>query len=180
MAEAGSTTATTGHPAPQATGGLPQFDATWWPGEMVWFAIIFAVVFALMAKVFVPRVAGAITEREERISGDIARARALKEQAEAQSAAADAEMARARAAAQKVAAEAKARVQAAAAARQAVEEAKLAETIAAAEASIRAARDQAMTHVREIAADTARVIVIKLTGQPADAADIKAALAGKA
>jgi len=46
-----------------AAGGLPQFDAAWWPGEIVWFTLIFAVVFALMAKVFIPRVGGTIAER---------------------------------------------------------------------------------------------------------------------
>ncbi len=166
------------HVGPQ--GGLPQFDPVWWPGQAIWFLIVFAVVFALMAKVFVPRVGGAIAEREDRISGDIGRARALKEQAEAQAAAAEAEIAQGRAAAQKIAAEAKARVQAAAAARQAVEEAKLAETMATAEASIAAAREQAMTQVRTIAADTAQAILTKLTGEAASAADIEAALAGRA
>jgi F-type H+-transporting ATPase subunit b len=177
MAEAplSSTTA----PAPQGAGGLPQFDQSWWPGEMAWFAVIFLAVFILMAKVFVPRISGAITEREERISGDIARARALKEQAEAQSAAADAEIAQARAQAQKVAADAKAKAQAEASTRQASEEAKLNETLAKAEADIRASRDEAMSHVQEIAADTARAIVEKLSGQPASAADVAQALAAR-
>ncbi len=161
-------------------GGLPQFDPTWWPGEIVWFTIIFVVVLVLMAKVFVPRVGGTIAEREDRISGDIGRARSLKEQAEVQAAAAEAEMAQARARSQKVAAEAKARVQAEAAARQAAEEAVLAQSLAAAEAAIQASRDQAMSHVREIAAETAQVIVTKLTGKPASAADIQAALSGRA
>ncbi len=173
------TTETTEAPH-EGSGGLPQFDPTWWPGQMVWFLIIFAVVFALMAKLFVPRLAGTITEREGRISGDIARARALKEQAEAQAAAADAEMAQARARSQKVAAEAKARVQAESAARQAAEEAVLAESLAKAEASIREARDQAMGSVRGIAVETAQAILLKLTGQPASAADVESALAGRA
>jgi F-type H+-transporting ATPase subunit b len=159
---------------------LPQFDATWWPGEIVWFSIIFVVVLVLMAKVFVPRVGGTIAEREGRITGDIAKARSLKEQAEAQAAEAEAEMAQARGRAQKVAADAKARVRAEAASRQGEEEAKLAATLAAAEAAIRASRDEAMSHVREIAADTAQVILAKLTGEPASAADIKAALSGRA
>ncbi len=160
MANAASTTSTEqpGH----GSGGLPQFDASWWPGQMVWFLIVFAVLFVLMAKVFVPRVGGAIAEREDRISGDISQARGLKEQAEAQAAEAEAEMAQARARSHKLAADAKARVQAEASARQAVEEAKLGESVAQAEAQIRAARDQAMSHVREIASDTVKAIVAKL------------------
>ena len=176
MADAATTTTGTEH-APHGAGGLPQFDPTWWPGQMVWFLIVFAVLFALMSKVFVPRVGGAISEREGRISGDITLARGLKEQAEAQAAAAEAEMAQARARSQKLAADAKARVQAEASTRQAAEEAKLGESVAKAEAQIRAARDQAMSHVREIAVDTTRAIVAKLTGDEPSAADLTAALA---
>jgi F-type H+-transporting ATPase subunit b len=175
-----ATTESPGHGAPQGAGGLPQFDASWWPGEMVWFLIIFVVVFALMAKVFAPRVGGTIAEREERISGDIARARMLKEQAEAQAAAADAEIAQARAQGQKLASEAKARAQAEAAARQAAEEAKLNETLGKAEASIRESRDRAMGQVGAIAAETAQAIVAKLSGQAASTAEIQSALAGRA
>lgn len=167
--------------APQGSGGgLPQFDPVWWPGQIVWFLIIFAVVYALMAKVFVPRVGGTIADREGRISGDIAQARRLKDEAEKQAAEAAAETATARARAQKLAAEAKARVTAEAAARQGVEEAKLAETLAVAEAGIQAARDQAMSHVRAIAADTAQAIVSKLTGQAASAKEVESAMAGRA
>ena len=176
-----ATQAQTGTQAPAGgASGLPQFDPTWWGGEIVWFCVIFVVVLALMAKVFVPRVGGTIDARHDHISGDINKARTLKDQAEAQAAEAEAEMAQARGRAQKLAAEAKARVQAEAAKRQAAEEAKLAETLAKAEAGIRASRDEAMGHVREIASDTAQAIVEKLTGQRASAADVKAALAGRA
>jgi len=173
------TTEGTEHPG-GSSAGLPQFDATWWPGQMVWFLIVFLVVFVLMKTVFVPRVGGTITEREERISGDIARARTLKEQAEAQAAAADAEIAQARAQAQKLASEAKARAQAEAASRQAAEEAGLAETLAKAESSIRAARDKAMGQVHAIAVETAQAIVAKLSGEAASTAEIESALTGRA
>jgi F-type H+-transporting ATPase subunit b len=172
------TTGTT-HPSEGGAGGLPQFDLAWWPGQMVWFLIVFAVLFALMAKVFVPRVGGTIAEREDRISGDIAQARALKEQAEAQAAQAEAEMAQARSRSAKLASDAKARAQAEANQRQTAEEAKLGESVAKAEAEIRAARDQAMSHVRDIAADTVQAIVVKLTGAAPSSADVQAALADR-
>jgi F-type H+-transporting ATPase subunit b len=168
---------TAGTEQPHGSGGLPQFDTSLWPGQMVWFLIVFAVLFALMAKVFVPRVGGAIADREDRISGDIAQARGLKDQAEAQAAEAEAEMAQARARSHKLAADAKARVQVEASARQAAEEARLGESVAKAEAQIRASRDQAMGHVREIASDTVKVIVARLVGAEPSAADVKAALA---
>jgi F-type H+-transporting ATPase subunit b len=162
------------------SGGLPQFDPSWWPGEMVWMLIIFGVMLFLFTKVFVPKVGGTIGEREDRIGGDIKEARRLKEEADAQAAAAAAETAQARAAAQKLALDAKAKAQAEASQREALEEAKLAQTLAKAEAQILATRDQAMTHVRDIASDTAGAIVAKLTGAAPSGDELSAAVSAQA
>ena len=167
-------------PADSGAGGLPQFDLAQWPGQMVWMLIIFGVMFALFAKVFVPSVGGTIANREDRISGDIGEARRLRDQADAQAAAAAAETTQARAAAQKLALDAKAKAQAEAAKREAAEEARLAATLSRAEAAINATRERAMGHVREIAADTAQAIVEKLTGAAATPAEMQAASGGKA
>jgi len=166
--------------AEHGSGGLPQFDLALWPGQMVWMLIIFGVMFFLFAKVFVPRVGGAIADREDRIAGDIGRARRLKEEAEAQAAASAEETAKARAAAQKLALDAKAKALADAAAREAVEEAKLHERLAKSDAMITATRDEAMTHVAAIASDTAQAIVAKLTGAAATPEEVASALAGHA
>src|SRR5580692_8889071 len=133
---ASEATAAAAAAAAHGSGGLPQFDPSWWPGQMVWMLIIFGVMFILFARVFVPKVGGTIAEREDRISGDIGAARRLKEEADAQAAAAAAETAQGRAAAQKLALDAKTRAHADAAQREALEEAKLAETLAKAEAQI--------------------------------------------
>jgi len=158
-----------------ASGGLPQFDLAWWPGQILWFLIIFGAVLIFMRAVAVPRVAGTIEAREGKIAGDIADARRMKDEADAQAQAAAAEAAQARAAAQKVGAEARAKAQAEIAARLAEEEAKLAATGAQAEARIAKAREAAMTNVAGIAADTAQAIVQKLTGKSATAAELAAA-----
>ncbi len=162
--------------APEAkAAGLPQFDFQWWPGQIVWFLIMFLVVLLFVRLFAAPRIGGTIDAREDKISGDIADARRLKDEAEAQAAAAAAETAQARAAAQRVAAEARAKAQAEVAARLAEEEAKLAEKGAVAEARIAKARDAAMANVTGIASDTAGVIVSKLTGKAATAAELTAA-----
>ena len=158
-------------------GGLPQFDPQWWPGQIVWFLIIFTVVYLLMRYVFVPRIGGTIAARDAKIEGDIQDARALKDEAEAQASAAAAETAAARAASQKLASDARAQSKADISASLSAEEAKLAESTAAAEDSIRAARDTAMGNVRAIAADAAGAIVERLTGKAATAAEVNAALA---
>ena len=167
-------------PADSGAGGLPQFDLVQWPGQMVWMLIIFGVMFALFAKVFVPSVGGTIADREDRISGDVGEARRLRDEADAQAAAAAAETAQGRAAAQKLALDAKAKAQAEAAKREAAEEARLAGTLSRAEAAINATRERAMGNVREIATDTAQAIVEKLTGTSVTAAELQAASGGKA
>ena len=158
-----------------AEGGLPQFDFSWWPGQIAWFLIIFFVVLAFMRLFAVPKVGGTIDAREGKIAGDIADARRMKDEADAQAQVAAAEAAQARAAAQKVGAEARAKAQAEIAARLAEEEAKLAATGAEAEARIAKAREAAMSNVAGIAADTAQAIVQKLTGKSATAAELAAA-----
>jgi F-type H+-transporting ATPase subunit b len=163
-----------GTEAPAASGGLPQFDFQWWPGQIAWFLVIFAIVL-LFVRLFVsPRVGGTIDARDGKISGDIADARRLKDEAEAQAAAAAAETAQARAQAQRVAAEARAKAQAEVAARLAEEEAKLAAKGAEAEARIAKSRDAAMSHVAAIAAAAAGAIVGQLTGKAATAAELTA------
>jgi F-type H+-transporting ATPase subunit b len=166
--------------AEPAAGGLPQFDLARWPGQMVWMLLIFFVMLMLFRFVFVPSVGGTIADREDRIAGDIGDARKLKAQADQQAATAAAEMTTARAAAHKLAVDAKAKAAADTAAQEAVEEARLNETLAKAEARIGASRDQAMSHVRDIASETAQAIVAHLTGQSASADEVKSALAGRA
>lgn len=165
--------------APDAgAGGLPQFDVAQWPGQMVWVLVIFAILYGLFAKVFVPRVGGAISDREARIAGDIAEARRIRDQARADADAAAGDMAAARARAQKLAADAGTEAKAAAAARQAAEEARLAETLAAAEMRIAAARADAMVHVHAIAIETAEAMISRLTGRAAAPGEVQGALAG--
>ena len=163
--------------ADQASSGLPQFDLGQWPGEIVWLTIVFAVLLLLFYFVFSPRVGGTIADREDKISGDIGQARRLRDEAEAQSRAAAAELAEARARAQKLAADAKAAAANEAASRAAEEEARLGQVMADAEARIAAARNAAMGQVRGIATETAQAIVEKLTGQSADTAEVERALA---
>ena len=159
----------------EASGGLPQFDFQWWPGQIAWFLVIFAIVLLFVRLFVTPRVGGTIDARDSKLGGDIADARRLKDEAEAQAAAAAAETAQARAKAQQVAAEARAKAQAEVAARLAEEEAKLSAKGAEAEARIAAAREAAMANVQTIAADTAGAIVQKLTGKAATAAELASA-----
>jgi F-type H+-transporting ATPase subunit b len=160
-----------------SAGGLPQFDFSWWTGEIFWMLVVFGVLFFFFARVFVPNIGGTIAEREDKIGGDIGQARRLRDEAEAQGKAAADEVAQARARAQRLAADAKAAATSEAEKRQAAEEARLSQVLAEAEGRIAAARAEAMGHVRAIAADAAGAIVARLTGEAAAPAEVERALA---
>ncbi|MFN3230242.1 MAG: hypothetical protein ACK41P_10360 [Asticcacaulis sp.] len=159
-----------------AQGGLPQLQFEYWAGQIVWLLIIFTIVYLLIARMFAPRMRKAIDDRGQTIAEDLASARAMRDEAEAQRAEANLEKAKAKTEAKKLAAEAKAKAAAETAKRQAAEEASLNAKLAEADARIRSARDQAMTHVRAIAEETANSVIEKLTGDTTKGADIKAAL----
>ena len=157
-------------------GGLPQLNTDHWSGQMICLVVIFLVFLTLMAKVFVPRLRTVIDTRGATIAEDLANARANRDEAEAQAKQAAAETAEAHAAARKLAAEALARSNAEVAAATAAEDEKLGKRLAEAETRIRAQRDEAMSHVSDIAQETASLLVQKLTGKAATAAALKSAL----
>lgn len=161
------------------SGGLPQFQFEHWGGQIVWLLLTFAVLYFLMAKVFVPRMRKVLDTRAQTIADAVAQARNAQEEAKAQAEAARAEVADARAAAQRAGAEARARANAEAAKRQAAEDERLNAKMAEAETKIRAARDKAMAGVGTIAADTAEAMIQKLTGEKAGK-DVAAAVAAAA
>jgi F-type H+-transporting ATPase subunit b len=173
QAAAGETTASTEHP--KGDEGLPQLNVEHWPGQIVWLVIVFAVFYALIAGVFAPRLRKVIDKRGSTIAEDLANARAIRDEAEAQAREAEAETAAAHAAAKKLAQDAIARSNAEIAAAQAAEDAKLNTRLGEAEARIKAARDEAMSHVRDIASDTASALVAKLTGKAPTQAALKSA-----
>ena len=158
-------------------GGLPQFQVEYWGGQIVWLLILFGILYALLSRVFIPRLRAALDQRENTISGALIAARAVQAEADAQAEAARLEVAEARARAGRTASEAKAAVEAERARRAAAEESKLNQYLSQAEDRIRTGRDQAMSNVRQIAVDTAGVLTEKVSGRPAAPGEIDAALA---
>jgi F-type H+-transporting ATPase subunit b len=159
-------------------GGLPQFEFQHWFGQIVYLIFLFAVLYWLMAKVFVPRLRGVIDQRAATIADAVQTARQVQAEAAGQAEAAKAEVEAARASSRSTAAAAKARVTDAANARAAEEEAVVNARIAEAETAIGKTRDAAMTNVATIASETAAAIVERLTGKAPTAAEAAAAVKG--
>ncbi len=63
-------------------GGMPQFDTSTFPTQLVWLTITFVIFFLAMRQVVMPRIADVLEARRNRIDGDLDRAQALKDEAE--------------------------------------------------------------------------------------------------
>lgn len=147
-------------------GGLPQFEFQYWGGQIVWLLLIFAVLYFLFSRVFVPRFRRIADTRAETIAMSLEDARKVQAEADTRAAAVKEETDRARAESRRLVADAQAAAQAEMARSQGVQEAELAAKMDEAEGRIRAMRDQAMSNVKVIAADVASAMVEKVTGKP--------------
>ena len=160
--------------------GFPPFQRETFASQLVWLVIAFVVLYALVAKVALPRVGGIFAARRERMESDVGQARRLREQADAALAAYEKALADAHSRGQSIASETHARLTAEGEARRQALEAELNAKLADAEKQISATKQVAMTNVRAIAADAAAAIVERLIGstppEPAVAAAVDDAL----
>jgi F-type H+-transporting ATPase subunit b len=171
MAEPAHTTSTEHVPKGEHDGGFPPFNSHTFPSQLIWLAIFFVLLYALMAKWALPQVARVIENRQKRIADDIAEAERLKAQSDAAVAAYEKALAEARARAQTIANETREKQQAAAEATRKTLEGELNVKLAAAEKSIAATKQAAMANVRTIAEGAAAAIIERLIGSaPGDKA----------
>ena len=60
---------------------LPQLDIVTYSSQIFWLAISFIVLYFLVAKIAMPRIAEVLEERQERIEDDLDKAETLKKEA---------------------------------------------------------------------------------------------------
>jgi len=153
-------------PAGQPQGGMPQLDFSnpLTISQVVWLAIIFLVLYLLLARWALPQVAEVLEMRARRIQADLEAAHAAKAQADSAVAELTAATREAQATAQAEIAGAVASAKDAAAAQAATLNARLEMQLAEAEQRINAARTSAMGALRSVATDTATAVVSRLVG----------------
>ena len=155
---------------------MPQLNPAVFLPQLFWLAIIFGLLYAVMARVALPQIAAVLEERRGRIAGDLDRAADLKAKADAAVAAYEQRLAEARLRAEALARETRDTLNAEAEERRKALEAELNERLAAAEARIEALKREAMSNVRAIAAEAAGSIVERLTGDRPAPGAVEAAL----
>lgn len=175
--ETGQTTESTGHDGGH-TGAFPPMDTTTYPSQIFWLVVFFGLLYLLMSRVALPRMAAVLERRHKALEADLSKASALKNETEAAIAAYEKSLADARAGAQTIAAETRARIGGEVEAERAALDKTLAAKIADAEARIAASKSQAVKDVGDVAAETAAEIVAELTGTRVSKADAAKAIAG--
>ena len=163
--------------AEAAQPGMPQLDFSTFGNQIFWLVVTLVVIYFVLSKVALPRIASVLAERQGTITNDIAAAEELK--VRAAEAAYDKALADARAEAGRIAAEAKAEMQAEVDVALQKADAEIAARTAESEAKIAEIREGAAQAVREVARDTAREVVAAL-GVDVDAAAVDAAVAAQA
>jgi F-type H+-transporting ATPase subunit b len=158
--------------------GMPQLDfkSPLTISQVVWGAIIFTLLYFLLSRWALPKVASVVEDRRTRVAGDLDTARAAKSEADAAVAELTEATRRARSESQAAIATATQQAKAEAATRSAAMNATLDAQLSEAEGRIATARNAAMGALRQVAGDTATSIVTRLTGHAPEAAVIDRAV----
>ena len=155
---------------------FPPFDFATFPSQLIWLAITFGALYLLMSRVALPRVKNILDTRAAKIASDLDAAADAKDKADAAAAGHEKTLADAKANAQALAQETHAKLAAETDAQRHALEAELNTKLAAAEAQIADMKAKAMSNVEGIAKDAAAAIVQQLTGKPASADAVAAAV----
>jgi len=161
-----------------AAPGLPQLDFSTFGNQIFWLVVTLVVIYLILSRVALPRIAGVLAERSGTISNDLAAAEELKANAIAAEEAYNQALSDARAEAAKIVASTKADMKAELDAAIAKADAEISQKTAESEKVISEIRATALESVEEVAKNTAMALVSALGGKE-DAKTIDAAVANE-
>jgi F-type H+-transporting ATPase subunit b len=150
-------------------GGMPQLNPDYVAPQLFWLVVSFALLYILMSRVALPRIAGVMEERRDKIARDLDKAESLKKEADAALATYEKALGEARARAQAIAAEMRTKLKAETDRLRAELDAKLTAKTSDAEARIRSAKEAALANLKPAASEVAVAIVGKLLGETGEA-----------
>lgn len=162
----------------EVSGGMPQLDISTFPNQIFWLLITLAVIYIILSRVALPRVAAVLSDRQGTITKDLATAEDLKQAALDAEEAYNKALAEARAKAQAIIASAKSEMQADLDTAIARADAEIAAKAAESVKAITAIRDSARELIRDVATETAGNVILAFGGK-ADAKVITAAIAAR-
>ena len=158
------------------TPGMPQLDFSTFSNQIFWLVVTLVVIYLILSRVALPRIAAVLAERQGTITNDLAAAEDLKAKAVEAENAYNKALADARAEAQRIAAETRAEIQADLDEAIAKADAEIAAKASESEKAIAEIKAGAIESVKTVATDTAAELVSVLGGK-ADADAVAAAVA---
>lgn len=150
--------------------GMPQLCGEWIPNQIFWLVITLVVIFFVLSRIALPRIASVLAERQGTITNDIAAAEQLKRKAEEAEAAYEQALTDAKAEAQAIAQKTRDEIKSELDAALAKADEEIAAKAAESAKAIDEIRASAVDAVEEVAKDTAAAIVTALGGKADDAA----------
>ena len=174
-AETGHAVAEAGHAVAEHYVGMPQLNFDWYANQIFWLVVTLVIIYLILSRVALPRIASVLSERHNAISNDLETADALKQKAVEAEEAYNKALADARAEAGQIVAEAKAEIQEDLNKAIAKADAEIAAKSAESEKRITEIQAAALKNVTEVAKDTAKEILAHLGGK-ADARTVTAAV----
>ncbi len=154
---------------------LEQIDT--YLSQVFWLAVTFVLLYLLLWRSALPRIARVLTERQDRINDDIRKAETLREEARAVHRSYEETTAKARAEGQAILRDSSDALAAFAAERHEAVSRRIAGEISAAEARIEAERGEALADIREIAVETAAAAAARLLGGAPERSAVEAEVA---
>lgn len=158
--------------------GMPQLCGDWMGNQIFWLLVTLVVIFFVLSRIALPRIASILAERQGTITNDLAAAEDLKAKAVEAEDAYNKALADARAQAQEIVVQARAEIQAGLDEATAKADAEIAARAAEGEKKIAEIRANALESVKVVAKDTAREIVAAMGGK-ADAKAVTSAVSAR-
>lgn len=155
---------------------MPQFNINDFAPQLVWLAISFVLLYLIMSRLALPRVGQILQERGNRIAGDLAAAAKLRGDTEQAIVDYEQALAEAKARAQGIARQARDEMTRDIEGRRAEADQTIAARTADAETRIKTMKEAALSHVGEIATDTAEALVARLLGKTVDRSELQGAV----
>lgn len=160
---------------------FPPFNPETFSPQLVWLAITFVLLYVILARGALPRIARVMGERQDRIADDLDEAERMQAEAREIEEGYEATLAEARGRAQSLLARARDEARARHEARSRELEARLDNKIASAQAEIDKARQRAMGEIDTVAREAAQQSIERIIGRELDARAVdKAVAAAKA
>ncbi|ESR26223.1 F0F1 ATP synthase subunit B [Lutibaculum baratangense] len=156
--------------------GMPQLATETYASQLFWLALCFVVLYLIMSRAALPRIATAIENRRDRIASDLDTAARLKEETDEVIATYEAELAQARAKANQIAGDTRDRINQQLAEERGEVEERMAERTAAAEKHVAEVKARALAEVDSAAIDATSEIVDLLIGNRPTEAEAAAAV----